>query len=233
MTDTMNPFVGGIVGTPRLRKEDPALLTGESKFIDDLQLPGALWIALVRSPHAHARIGAIDASAALAVDGVVAVYTGADLEGDWAGPLPCAWPVTDDMKNPAHHPVAQGKANYAGDIVAVVVAESRYVAADGLEGVVVDYEPLEAVVTIEDAESDRIVIHEDCGTNVSYVWPLVPDPEAVEAAGTQPIKDALIQATEEVAKRGTYGAPAFFVGEEQFFGQDRMDLLEAHLQGRL
>ena len=58
-------------------------------------------------------------------------------------------------------------------------------------------------------------------------------PEAVEAAGTQPIKDALIQATEEAAKRGTYGAPAFFVGEEQFFGQDRMDLLEAHLQGRL
>ena len=92
MTDTMNPFAGGIVGTPRLRKEDPALLTGESKFIDDLNLPGALWISCVRSPYAHARIGAIDASAALATDGVVAVYTGADLEGDWAGPLPCAWP---------------------------------------------------------------------------------------------------------------------------------------------
>ena len=86
------------------------------------------------------------------------------------------------MKNPAHYPVAQGKANYAGDIVAVVVAESRYAAADGLEGVVVDYEPLDAVVTIEDAESDRVVIHEDCGTNVSYEWPLVPDPDAVEAA---------------------------------------------------
>ena len=62
MTDTISPFVGGIVGTHRLRKEDPALLTGESKFIDDLHIPGALWIALVRSPYAHARIGAIDAS---------------------------------------------------------------------------------------------------------------------------------------------------------------------------
>ena len=182
MTVTESPFTGGIVGESRLRREDPALLTGEAKFIDDLQIPGALWVACVRSPHAHARIGGIDASAALAIDGVVAVYSGDDLADAWAAPLPCAWPVTEDMKNPAHHPVAQGKANYAGDIVAVVVAESRYAAADGLEGVVVDYEPLDAVVTIEDAETDRIVIHESEGTNVSYVWPLVPDPDAVEAA---------------------------------------------------
>ena len=182
MTVTESPFTGGIVGESRLRREDSALLTGEAKFIDDLQIPGALWVACVRSPHAHARIGGIDASAALAIDGVVAVYSGDDLADAWAAPLPCAWPVTEDMKNPAHHPVAQGKANYAGDIVAVVVAESRYAAADGLEGVVVDYEPLDAVVTIEDAETDRIVIHESEGTNVSYVWPLVPDPDAVEAA---------------------------------------------------
>ena len=182
MTVTESPFTGGIVGESRLRREDSALLTGEAKFIDDLQIPGALWVACVRSPHAHARIGGIDASAALAIDGVVAVYSGDDLADAWAAPLPCAWPVTEDMKNPAHHPVAQGKANYAGDIVAVVVAESRYAAADGLEGVVVDYEPLDAVVTIEDAETDRVVIHESEGTNVSYVWPLVPDPDAVEAA---------------------------------------------------
>ena len=182
MTVTESPFTGGSVGEARLRREDAALLTGEAKFIDDLQIPGALWVACVRSPHAHARIGGIDASAALAIDGVVAVYSGDDLADAWAAPLPCAWPVTEDMKNPAHHPVAQGKANYAGDIVAVVVAESRYAAADGLEGVVVDYEPLDAVVTIEDAETDRVVIHESEGTNVSYVWPLVPDPDAVEAA---------------------------------------------------
>ncbi len=182
MTVTETPFTGGIVGKPRLRREDPALLTGEAKFIDDLQIPGALWLACVRSPYAHARITGIDTSAALAIAGVVAVYTGEDLADAWAAPLPCAWPVTDDMKNPAHYPIAQGKANYAGDIVAVVVAESRYAAADGIEGVVVDYEPLEAVVTIEDAETDRLVIHDDCGTNVSYVWELTPEPDAVTAA---------------------------------------------------
>ena len=184
MTDTAtNPFTGGIVGERRVRKEDPALLTGEAKFIDDLHLPGALWVACVRSPHAHARIAAIDTSGALATDGVVAVYTGEELAGDWAAPLPCAWPVTEDMKNPAHLPVAVGKANYAGDIVAVVVAQSRYAAADGLEGVVVDYEPLDPVVTMEAARSDDVVIHDDLGTNVCYEWAHPGnDPDAMAAA---------------------------------------------------
>jgi len=184
VTDTAtNPFTGGIVGERRVRKEDPALLTGEAKFIDDLHLPGALWVACVRSPHAHARIAAIDTSGALATDGVVAVYTGEELAGDWAAPLPCAWPVTEDMKNPAHLPVAVGKANYAGDIVAVVVAQSRYAAADGLEGVVVDYEPLDPVVTMEAARSDDVVIHDDLGTNVCYKWAHPGnDPDTVAAA---------------------------------------------------
>jgi carbon-monoxide dehydrogenase large subunit len=184
VTDTVtNPFTGGIVGERRVRKEDPALLTGEAKFIDDLHLPGALWVACVRSPHAHARISAIDTSGALATDGVVAVYTGEELAGDWAAPLPCAWPVTEDMKNPAHLPVAVGKANYAGDIVAVVVAQSRYAAADGLEGVVVDYEPLDTVVTMEAARSDDVVIHDDLGTNVCYEWAHPGnDPDAMAAA---------------------------------------------------
>jgi len=184
VTDTAtNPFTGGIVGERRVRKEDPALLTGEAKFIDDLHLPGALWVACVRSPHAHARISAIDTSGALATDGVVAVYTGEELAGDWAAPLPCAWPVTEDMKNPAHLPVAVGKANYAGDIVAVVVAQSRYAAADGLEGVVVDYEPLDVVVTMEAARSDDVVIHDDLGTNVCYEWAHPGnDPDAMAAA---------------------------------------------------
>ena len=184
MTDTAtNLFSGGVVGQRRVRKEDPALLTGEAKFIDDLHLPGALWMACVRSPHAHARISAIDASGALATDGVVAVYTGDDLADEWAAPLPCAWPVTEDMKNPAHLPVAVGKANYAGDIVAVVVAESRYAAADGLEGVVVDYEPLAPVVTMEAARSDDLVIHDDLDTNVCYEWAHPGnDPDAMDAA---------------------------------------------------
>ena len=119
---------------------------------------------MVRSPEAHARITSIDTSGALATPGVEAVFTGDDLRDSWAAPMPCAWAVTEDMKNPEHLPVAVGKANYQGDIVAVVVANSRYAARDGADAVVVDYEPLPAVVDLEDAASDRVVIHEDAGT---------------------------------------------------------------------
>jgi carbon-monoxide dehydrogenase large subunit len=96
--------------------------------------------------------------------------------------MPCAWPVTDDMKAPPHWPVARDKACYVGDIVAVVVAESRYQAADAVDAVVVDYDPLDAVVDIEDAAGDRVVIHDDLGTNRSYTWTLSPDTEAVDRA---------------------------------------------------
>ena len=170
------------VGTARVRKEDPELLTGESKFVDDLVVPGVRFLGMVRSPEAHARITSIDVSAALATPGVEAVLTGADLRDAWAAPMPCAWPVTPDMKSPEHFPVAVDKACYVGDIVAVVVADSRYAARDGIDAVVVDYEPLPVVVELEDALSDRVVIHESLGTNSSYTWPLVPDADAVERA---------------------------------------------------
>jgi carbon-monoxide dehydrogenase large subunit len=172
----------GPFGQRLLRKEDARLLTGEARFVDDLQIPGALWMSMVRSPYAHARIGLIDTSAAVAMPGVRHVLTGADLRDAWADSMPCAWPVTDDMKAPPHWPVAIDKACYMGDIVAVVVADTRYQAADAADAVVVDYDPLEAVVDLEDAAADRVVIHDDLGTNRSYTWTLSPDPEAVERA---------------------------------------------------
>jgi carbon-monoxide dehydrogenase large subunit len=172
----------GVVGTRQKRREDPALLTGEARYVADLQVPGALHVAIVRSSVAHARINSIDTSAARSMPGVVDVLTGPDLESEWAGPLPCGWPVTADMKAPAHLPVAVGKVNYVGDAVAVVLANSEYEAHDAADAVVVDYEPLEAVVDLEDAAADRVVIHEDLGTNHSYTWALSPNPEAVEAA---------------------------------------------------
>ena len=181
-TETPTTAEGRAFGQRLLRKEDPRLLTGEARFIDDLQIPGALWMGMVRSPYAHARIRGIDVSAALEMPGVRHVFTGADLADAWADPMPCAWPVTEDMKAPAHWPVAKDKACYVGDIVAVVVAEDRYQAADAVDAVVVDYEPLEAVVDIEDAASDRVVVHEELGTNRSYTWTLSPEPEAVERA---------------------------------------------------
>ncbi|MDH3753092.1 MAG: molybdopterin-dependent oxidoreductase [Acidimicrobiia bacterium] len=182
VTDDPTTTSSRLLGTRQLRKEDPALLTGESKFIDDLHLPGALWMAAVRSHHAHARITGIDTEAAATMPGVAAVHTGADLADRWAGGLPCAWAVTEDMKAPVHLPVAVGKANYVGDIVAIVLASSRYEAADAAEAVIVDYEPLPAVVGLEDAATDATVIHDDLGTNSSYTWELIPDPDAVATA---------------------------------------------------
>jgi aerobic carbon-monoxide dehydrogenase large subunit len=170
------------VGARLLRKEDARLLTGEARFVDDLVIPGALWLGMVRSPYAHARIGNVDASAALAIPGVRHVFTGADLRDGWVAAMPCAWPVTEDMKAADHWPVAVDKACYVGDIVAVVVADSRYAAVDGVDAVEVDYDPLEAVVDLEDAAGDRVVIHDGLGTNRSYTWALVPDPDAVERA---------------------------------------------------
>ena len=114
-----------VIGQRRLRREDPALLTGEAKFTNDLAVPGALSLALVRSPYAHARIVSIDTSAAAEAPGVVAVYTGNDLAEHWAAPMPCAWPVTEDMKNPPHYPLAKEKVCYAGDAVAAVLADTR------------------------------------------------------------------------------------------------------------
>ena len=171
-----------VVGTRMVRKEDPELLTGEGRFVDDLTIAGARWLGMVRSPFAHARITGIDVSEALTMPGVTAVLTGADLRDAWAGPMPCAWPVTEDMKNPEHFPVAIGMASYVGDIVAVVVADSRYAAADATGAVDVSYEPLDAVVDLEDALSDRVLVHDELGTNKSYTWELIPDQAAVDAA---------------------------------------------------
>jgi carbon-monoxide dehydrogenase large subunit len=173
---------GRVVGTPLRRKEDPKLLTGESRFVDDLDVPGALHLALVRSPVAHARVASVDVSDARSQPGVVAAFTGADLRDEWAAAMPCAWPVTAEMKNPDHFPVAVDKVCYAGDAVAVVVAETEAAAKDAAEVVVVGYDELPAVVDLEDALSDRVVIHEALGTNRSYTWELSPNPEAVERA---------------------------------------------------
>jgi carbon-monoxide dehydrogenase large subunit len=170
-----------VLGTRRLRREDPALLTGEARYIADLQVPGTLHLAVVRSSVAHARITGIDLDAARGMPGVVAAFDGTDLQGEWA-PLPCGWPVTAEMKNPPHLPLAVGKVAYVGDAVAVVVATSEYAAHDAAEAVVVEYDPLPAVFDIEDAATDRVVIHEDLGTNVSYTWSLTPDEAAVDAA---------------------------------------------------
>jgi carbon-monoxide dehydrogenase large subunit len=171
-----------VIGTRVPRREDAALLTGEARFVDDLQVPGALHAKLVRSPYAHARIRSIDSAAAAAMPGVRAVFTSAELHDEFQAPLPCAWPVTPDMVNPPHWPLAVDEVRYAGEPVAVVLAETSATARDAMEAVVVEYEELPAVVDLEDALADTARAHSDLATNTAYVWPLVPDPDAVERA---------------------------------------------------
>ncbi|MFI5045095.1 MAG: xanthine dehydrogenase family protein molybdopterin-binding subunit, partial [Acidimicrobiales bacterium] len=171
-----------VFGSRMLRKEDPPLLTGEARYTADLHIPGTLYMAIVRSPHAHARIGTIDLSEATAMPGVVAAFTGADLLDEWAAPMPCAWLVTEDIHNPAHYPLTPDVARYVGDGVAVVVAQTNEQARDAAEAVVVDYDPLPAVVDLEEALTDGVLVHDDIGTNRTYTWELKVGEDAVNEA---------------------------------------------------
>ncbi|NDE66666.1 MAG: xanthine dehydrogenase family protein molybdopterin-binding subunit, partial [Actinobacteria bacterium] len=188
-----------VIGQRLLRREDPALLTGEAKYTNDLVIPGALHLAVLRSPYAHARIKSIDVSDAASMPGVVAVYTGRDLHAVWAAPMPCAWPVTADMKNPAHYPLAIDKACYVGDGVAAVLATSESASRDALDAIDVVYEPLRAVVDLEDALTDKTIIHESIGTNKSYTWPLKV--EAKEGAIDEAFKNAAFTVSERYVQQ--------------------------------
>ena len=165
------PEATGKVGDWTLRKEDARLITGQTRWTDNITLPGMLHAAVLRSPMAHARINRIDTSQALEQPGVVAAFTGADLADDY-GALPCAWPVTADMVNPAHMALAVEEVKYVGDAVAVVVARTSYQAADALEFVDIEYEPLDPVVDMLAAVEDGATkVHADTDSNVSFLWP--------------------------------------------------------------
>ena len=164
----------GHVGRELRRKEDPPLITGRARYVDDISLPGQLWAAFVRSPEAHAEIVSIDTSEAAARKGVHAVFTGEDM-ADLGGPLPMAWvPPGVEVNNPEHWPLARGVVKHVGDPVAVVVGEDRYAVSDAVEDVVVEYDPLPAIIDPEAAiagEGDRFV-HKQFGTNKVHEWSL-------------------------------------------------------------
>ena len=153
-------------GQARLRKEDERLITGQTNWTDNIRLPGMLHLAFLRSPFAHARITSVDVSAARAEPGVIAAYCGADF-ADEQGSLPCAWPVTPDIVIPAHPPMATDEVRYVGEAVACVVARDRYTAADALNAIEVDYEPLPPVLDIRTAlEESSAKVHK--AGNLSY-----------------------------------------------------------------
>ena len=177
------------IGVRHVRNEDARLLTGRALFVDDVQLPGMLHLAFVRSPHAHARLGAIDVSAARALPVVVAVYTAEDLGAYWKpGPLlvsppPVAGAVFHER---TQVPLAKSKVRHVGEPVAIVVAESRYLAEDAAALVAVDYEPLDAVVDLEAALAPGAQrVHDDLDSNLAaHVVQRKGDWEAARSAAS-------------------------------------------------
>jgi carbon-monoxide dehydrogenase large subunit len=182
------------VGKARRRKEDARLITGRTRWTDNIILPGMLHLAVVRSPLAHARITRISTEAARQQPGVVGVYTAADLDAEGVS-LPCAWTVTPDMKSPQRPPLAYDTVHFAGEGVAVVVARTAAEARDAVEAVEVDYDPLEPVLDMEAALADgATLVHPELGTNRNALWVFDSGEagsggsadEAIEAAGSDP-----------------------------------------------
>jgi carbon-monoxide dehydrogenase large subunit len=170
MTETVDTSTP--LGRPIKRKEDAKLLHGRTNWTDNIQLPGTLHMAILRSPFAHANITKLDVSGALQQPNVVAAY-GADELGDLNGSVPCVWPVTDDIVMPDFPSLAKGKVRQVGDCVAVVLATDAKHATDALEAIEVEYEPLDAVVDMEAALAPGSpILHEDAGTNKCYVYNL-------------------------------------------------------------
>ncbi|MFL5625963.1 MAG: molybdopterin cofactor-binding domain-containing protein [Ktedonobacteraceae bacterium] len=154
------------IGAPVVRREDERLLTGKGRFVDDLHPPGCLHAAVLRSPYAHARIISIDAEAARALPGLVAVLTPVelgDLNRSFSLPVP-----HPKLRARTPTPLAREKVRYSGEPVAVVVAENRYIAEDALDLIAVEYEPLPATSGLEEALAPgQATVHDDLGDNIA------------------------------------------------------------------
>ncbi|HTT78582.1 MAG TPA: xanthine dehydrogenase family protein molybdopterin-binding subunit [Stellaceae bacterium] len=177
----------GTIGTPVRRREDYRFLTGQGTYTDDINRPGQLYAYILRSPHASARINAINTAAAAASRGVVAVYTGQDIAAAGIGGLPCGWLIHSKdgapMKEPPHPVLATGRVRHVGDPVAAVIAVSLPEARDAAEKIVVDYAVEPAVVDVVDAikPGAPLVWGAEAPGNVCYDWGL-GDLAAVDAA---------------------------------------------------
>ncbi len=157
------------IGSARKRKEDQRLITGRTKWTDNLQATGMLHLAMVRSPHAHATITAVNVDAAKAAPGVITVLTGADVK-DEQGSVPTVWAITTDQKTPNHPSIAVDRVAFAGEVVAVVAARSAVAARDAAELVDVDYDLLPPVLDLREAAKDEVLTHPDLGTNKAAFW---------------------------------------------------------------
>ena len=161
--------ISQMIGASIKRREDPELITGSGSFVDDATQTGLLYMHIVRSPHAHARIQGVDTTRAGEAGGVVAIFTGKDLHPEFQIPLPVTVTFIPEKKTPSQFPIATEKVRYVGEPVAIVVANSYAAAVDAAERIEVRYQALPAVTDVEKAlEKDAPVIHEDLGTNLCY-----------------------------------------------------------------
>src|SRR6186997_643269 len=181
-----SPVLPKLVGQRVKRREDPRLIQGRATYVDDIALVGMLHLAFKRSDVAHGRIRSIDTSAAAAMEGVEAVFTGAEI-AEFLAPMPIGTP----FPSPEHRAVAVDTVRYGGEPVAVVVASDRYVARDAADAIVVQYDTLPAVVDLEQAMTGKpTVIHPDFADNLAVA--LVPSGTGVSATGT--VDDTAIDA---------------------------------------
>ncbi len=174
------------IGASVKRKEDPRFLSGRGHYTDDINRPGQLYAFMKRSDRPHARIGGIDTAAAKASPGVVAVFTGADMQADNVGGIPCGWQIHSKdgspMAEPMHPVLATDKVRHVGDPVAVVIAESRQAAKDAAEVLVIDYQDLPPVATVLDAvKPGAATVHDEVPGNQCYDWH-IGDKATVDAA---------------------------------------------------
>jgi carbon-monoxide dehydrogenase large subunit len=174
------------IGRSVKRKEDLRFVTGHGRYVADLAIPGQAYAAFVRSPHAHAALRVIDVEEARATEGVVAVFTGAELREAGVGSIPCGWLIRDragrPMAEPPHYPLAVGRVRHVGDPVAVVIAESLAAAVEAAEAVAVDYEILDAVASSAEALREGApLVWEEAPGNICCDWEL-GDSNGVDAA---------------------------------------------------
>jgi len=184
-----------IFGSGIRRREDPRLITGQATYTDDYVLPGMCHAVMLRSPHAHARIKRIDTSRAKQSPGVLAVFTGADIEGN-LNAVPCAWLVPNsDLKVAAYPCIAKDVVHYAGEIVAAVVAENPYQATDAAELIDVEYDPLQAVIDPDKAmQAATPQIHPDVPKNQAFHWTVAGgDLDAAFRDAAVVIKERIVQ----------------------------------------
>ena len=165
------------IGASVRRKEDQRFLNGKGNYTDDINRPGQTYASIKRSDRPHAKIISIDTAAAKAAPGVLAVFTGADLDAEEIGGLPCGWQIHNKdgspMAEPKHPVLAVGKVRHVGDPIAVVIAETRQQAKDAAELLVIELEDLPAVANVRDAIAPGApAVHDDAPGNVCYDWHL-------------------------------------------------------------